>query len=70
MKDVRPQWVLPLAGTCGICEQPAKRMAVYTDYRAIIHTTPHARPCVIPNPAPPVHGPTGYQERFGRKVAA
>jgi len=45
-------------------------MAVYTDYRVIIHTTPLARPCIIPNPPAPVHGPTGYQDPpFGRKAA-
>ena len=70
MKDVRPHWTIPLAGACGTCEQPARRMAVYTDYRVIIHTTPLARPCIIPNPPAPVHGPTGYQDPpFGRKAA-
>jgi hypothetical protein len=69
VKDTRPQWVLPLAGTCAICEQAARRMSVYTDHRVIVHTNPMLRPCVIPNPPAPVHGPYGYQERFGRRAA-
>lgn len=53
MTDIKASWVIPLAGPCDVCQQPALRMSVYDGFRVIVHTTPLARPCVIPNP--PAH---------------
>lgn len=55
------RWTIPLEGVCDVCAQPALRLTVYDTYRVIVHDNA-VRPCVIANPGPPVHGPTGYYE--------
>ena len=64
MTEVKARWTIPLAGTCDVCQQPALRMSVYDAYRLIVHTSPLARPCAIPNPTRPVDGPTGHNRHL------